>query len=292
LAALRAGPRALAHAGLAAVVFVGWPAATDAARGGALEIHAIDVGQGDALAIRTPGGRWILVDAGARSPTWDAGEARVVPFLLEEGAGALALLVLTHPDADHVGGAAAVLDALPVAAVLEPGIAVGKAPYLDALRVADRRGTRWYRAAAGVTVRIDDIEIHALAPGDVDAAADANEFSVVFRIVYGDFAAFFTGDASAEVEEKLVADSAAMRSQVLKVGHHGSATSTSQVLLDAVRPVVALISVGRSNRYGHPNRRVLRRLEDAGIRVFRTDEDGAVRVRAWRDGHVDVTTSR
>lgn len=255
-----------------------------------LEIHAIDVGQGDALAVRTPGGRWLLVDTGPRSARFDAGRDRVVPYLLRRGVRRLDVLVLTHPDADHIGGAEAVLEAFDTGVVIDPGFPAGKDMFIDLLAAARGTGGRWVAARAGQSFLIDGVQITMLYPTtSLDGAPDANDNSVVFRLAWGDFAALFTGDAPMAVEDAIVArNPAALRAQLLKVGHHGSRTSTGEPLLLAARPELALVSAGRNNRYGHPNPGVLRRLESHGVRVLRTDRLGSIIVRAARDGRVEV----
>ncbi len=287
--------RTAVAAGVAVACVAAGPALLELPRRHALDVYAIDVGQGDALAVRTPHGRWISIDTGPRTPTFDAGARRVVPFLRRLGAKRIDLLVLTHPDADHVGGAASVLREMPVGAVLDPGLAVGKRPLLQTLEGARVRGVRWYRGAAGEVLRVDGVRIEVLAPtGPVPAGApDANDYSLIFRLVYGRFAVLFDGDAPAAVEEEAArGGSPVVGAEVLKVGHHGSRTSSAEGFLDAVGPRVALVSVGRRNRYGHPSPEVIERLLAHGIRVYRTDRQGTIRVRGWPDGRLQVTTQR
>ncbi|HEY8468880.1 MAG TPA: ComEC/Rec2 family competence protein, partial [Longimicrobiales bacterium] len=293
------GVRRAIAAGAALAFLLVWPLVASRSGGDALEIHAIDVGQGDAFAIRTPDGRWILVDAGPRTDRYDAGRARVVPYLLRRGTRRVDALILTHPDADHIGGAAAVLDALEVGVVVDPGQPAGKPLYIDLLREATRENVRWLAARSGRELRAGDVVLHFLHPEEepganfLDGQPTANEFSVVFRLTYGRFAALFTGDAPAAVEERLVArHGAALRAQVLKVGHHGSSTSTSEALLAAVEPEIALLSLGRHNRYGHPAPAVIRRLERHGVRMLRTDQSGHVTLRVQPDGRIEVETTR
>lgn len=280
----------LAVAVAGAVAVAAWAPRLAALHHRGLAIHAIDVGQGDAFAIRTPGGRWVLVDAGPRTPRADAGRDRVVPFLLRHGARRIDVLILTHPDADHIGGAAAVLDAFDVAAVIDPGLAAGKDMFIDLLAAARREGQRWIAGRAGLEFAIDDVVFSVLYPrGELDGAGVANDYSLVFRLEYGAFSALFLGDAPQTVEDELVArHGGRLRAAVLKVGHHGSSTSTGESLLNTARPQLALVSAGRRNRYGHPAPTVLRRLERHGIRILRTDELGNITVRATRAGRVDV----
>jgi competence protein ComEC len=274
----------------AVVALVAWAPAALRVADDAVVIHAIDVGQGDAFAIRTPAGRWVLVDAGPRTPGSDAGRDRVVPYLLRQGARRLDAMVLTHPDADHIGGALAVLDAFEIGLVIDPGLAAGKTMFIDLLAAAKREGQRWVAGRADVAFELDGVRFELLYPTPAfEATLPANDLSVVFRLQYGSFAALFLGDAPVEVEEQLVARyGSGLRSAVLKVGHHGSATSTGEALLRTVRPEIALISNGRRNRYGHPAPSVVQRLESHRVRVLRTDRLGNITVRATRSGRVEV----
>ena len=276
-----------------AVLWLGQAAVSLAGRG-QVEIVAIDVGQGDAIAVRTPGGRWLLVDAGPRFDDADAGLTRVVPYLRARGVRRLEAVILTHPDEDHAGGLASVLDAVPVSVVLGPGFAAGQGGHMAGLREAKDAGTPWRRTAAGDAWTIDGVSFHVLGP---DPAANEarpsapNDWSVVLRVSYGAFDALLMGDADARVEQRLL-DQHQGQAKLLKAGHHGSRTSTSEPFLRAVRPDYALISAGKRNRYGHPDPIVLARLERAGVQVFRTDLHGTVSVTARPDGSATVRTRR
>jgi competence protein ComEC len=274
----------------AGAVVVSWTPALLRARGDAIEIHAIDVGQGDALAVRTPRDRWFLIDAGPRTLSADAGRDRVTPYLQRRGVRRLEALILTHPDADHIGGAAAILAAFDVGVVVDPGLPAGKNMYIDLLAAARSGRTRWIAAREGITFRADGAVFSFLYPlRDVDAHRDANDNSVVLRLDFGSFGALFLGDAPAAVEEDLAErHGAQLRATLVKVGHHGSTTSTGEVLLDVARPSLALVTVGRRNRYGHPAPSVLLRLARHEVRVLRTDRLGNITVRARRDGRVEA----
>lgn len=259
-----------------------------------VEIHMIDVGQGDALALRSPAGRWILVDAGIAGDGYDAGERRVVPYLGARGVRRVEGLILTHPDADHIGGAGAVVRTLRPRWVGDPGLDAGKPGYLALLEAATARGIPWVRLWEGTEMELDGALVEFLHPGPATGrVADANDASVVLRVVYGEFSALLTGDAPAAVEEALVGRAgAALEAEVLKVGHHGSSTSTTGALLQATGASLALISAGRGNRYGHPHPAVLARLDSAGLRVLRTDVDGSVVVRGDARGRIEVERER
>ncbi|HEV2148658.1 MAG TPA: DNA internalization-related competence protein ComEC/Rec2, partial [Longimicrobiaceae bacterium] len=286
-AKLRARVRWTVATGAACAAFLGLPALAASAGGGGVEVHFIDVGQGDAVAIRTPADRWILVDAGPRDEGWDAGERRVLPFLRARGVRRLEALVLTHPHADHVGGAPAVLNALEVGRVIDPGLPAPTPWYLETLRAAEARGVPWAAAREGRTLALDGVTVEFLwpRPGPLDAVTDANKISTVMHIRSGALSALLTGDAGEEEEAAVLArHPGGLRAQLLKAGHHGSRTSTSDALLDALRPELVVVSAGKRNRYGHPAPVVLRRLEARGIPVARTDREGTISVRARADG--------
>ena len=259
---------------------------------GTLEITAIDVGQGDALAVRTPRNRWYLIDGGPRSATFDAGASRVVPYLQRRGVRRLEAIVLSHPDADHVGGLEAVIDAFPVGAVLGPGRTIGQAPHLAAVRAALARGSPWRQVKTGDVWSLDGVVFRVLHPGDQDLGDRPNDWSVILSIHFGDFDALLMGDAEETAEERVLPVLGEETIEVLKVGHHGSRTSTTPPLLERVSPRVAMISAGARNRYGHPAPSVLRRLAGAGATVLRTDRSGTVTVVGRPDGSHRVRPPR
>ena len=196
---------------------------------GTMEIAFLDVGQGDALAIRSPGGRWILVDTGPRGRTYDAGARVVLPYLRRRGVARIEALVLTHPDLDHIGGAEAVLKGLDVGYVVDPSQATGKDAYVEVLEAANRDGVPWFEARRDVSMMLDGVEVSVLHPDGPTPASyggrDSNAQSVVLLIRYGEFEALLTGDAPIDVE-KAILDDLPTDLEVLKVGHHGSNTST------------------------------------------------------------------
>jgi len=282
-----ARPLVLALSGAAAALW--WPVVRPA--GDALELHVIDVGQGDAIALRTPRWRWILVDAGDAWRTSDAGERVVAPYLRRRG-GDVAVMVMSHPHADHIGGAAAVLRLLPVAAVWDGGFLQASEVYQGVLAAARERGVAWHPVRRGRTTVVDGVRLSVLAPDSLTAARapDANAASVVIMAEYRQTRVLLTGDLEREGEADLVrhlGDS--LRADILKVGHHGSATSTSEPFLDAVAPRLALVSVGAGNRYGHPNAGVMERFRNRKTPVLRTDDEGTV-VATIGGGWIRVTT--
>ena len=267
----------LASASLATMAW--WPLAPAGARG--IELHMIDVGQGDAIALRTPRGRWIIVDAGRAWRGGDAGRAIVIPYVRRYG-GSVAAFILSHPHADHAGGAATLVRALRPGLFWDGAYVGTSETYHDALTAARGAGVAWERVRPGHRRVIDEVELEFLAPDSAWTRQldDPNEASVVVRARYRAVRFLLVGDAERAEERWLLArDSLALRAEVLKVGHHGSMTSTTEDFLRAVRPAVALVSVGSGNTYGHPNVQVLASLAASGATVLRTDRLGSIVVR-------------
>jgi competence protein ComEC len=279
-AARRGAPWYVAAAGTA--VFALWlPLLVPAT--GDLEMHVLDVGQGDAIALRTPRGRWILVDAGRRWRGGDAGRRMVIPYLRRRG-GALALFVLSHPHDDHAGGASSVVRALRPRVWWEPAFVTVSPGYREALAAVRIVGTAWSRVSPGKKFSLDGVSLTVLAPDSAWTAAqdDANETSVVVRVEHGRTRFLLTGDAERDEEAWLLSHYRPdeLAADVLKLGHHGSRTSSSAALLDAVAPRLAIASVGAGNGYGHPAPETLGALLQRGIAALRTDLDGTVVVRS------------
>jgi competence protein ComEC len=248
---------------------------------GDLELHVLDVGQGDAIALRTDRGNWVLVDAGRAWRRGDAGRSVIVPYVRRRGGDVLAL-VLSHPHADHVGGAASVVRWLRPRAVWDPAYVGTTTTYRDALEITARRRTQWRRVTPGDSIVADGVQIRFLAPDSAwtEQLNDPNEASAVALIRFGAVRMLLTGDAERGEEQWLLANAVdSLDVDVLKVGHHGSGTSSTPSFLDAVTPLLAIVSVGAENAYRHPSAEVLQRLHDRGARVVRTDRGGTVVVR-------------
>jgi competence protein ComEC len=261
-----------------------------AADGGrSLTLHFLDVGQGDAAVVRTPGGHWILVDAGPAGEGADAGRRVVAPFLERQGARSLSLAVVSHAHADHLGGLPAVMSRLPTRLVIEPGAAVADPRYtrfLGGLLVGE---VPWHPARAGERFELDGVRCTILhpMPGWSGWGEDVNEDSLVLLVEYGGFQALFAGDAGFPAEAAMLGR--LRRVDLLKVGHHGSRGSTGDDWLNALGPAVAVISLGR-NDYGHPAPATLERLAAHGIAVHRTDREGTITVET--DGQRMTIRSR
>lgn len=242
-----------------------------------LKIHFFDVGQGDAIFIETPNGNQILIDGGPDNKVIQE-LAKVMPFYDHE----IDMIVATHPHADHVVGLIEVLERYdvknilqakedynsPVVPVWQEAVRSEKANEIEAIagRVID------FGNGAALTI------LHPFVSVSGTLLKNPHDAVVVAILKYGDFEVMLTGDMEAKVERHLILDGHNLESDILKVGHHGSKTSTSPEFLSTVSPGVALIQVGAKNRYGHPAVDILSRFENFGIKYYRTDLDGTVKV--------------
>ena len=247
-----------------------------------LRVSLIDVGQGDAILVQCPTGPALLIDTGGSPGSFDVGARVVTPAVWALGVRALTWLALTHGDRDHAGGAYGVTEDLSPKEIWE-AIPVSLNRDLARLRgLASSRDIAWRTVRAGARLDVGAVQIDTVHPPEPDWERPhvRNDDSMVLRIRYGRVALLLTGDAGAEFEARLPGNFADTPIRILKVGHHGSRTSTSERLVSALRPQVALISVGRGNAFGHPSPDVIDRLRRAGAEVFRTDRDGAISVES------------
>ncbi len=269
---------AVAFAALALVLAVaagcGAPAA-DRAKVDNLVVNVIDVGQGDAILIRTPG-QVTLVDSGD-TPARD----KLVAYLKKQGVTTIDNFIVTHPHADHIGGAAAILDNFAVRKVFDSGQTATSAIYRQYLAAVKKKDIPFALLAAGQEIDIGGGALKVLNPPATPFTGEAavNNNSIVARLTYGNFAMLLAADAEQDAEAAMVKRyGAGLKSQVLKSGHHGSRTSSSAAFLKAVDPEAAVISLGKDNEYHHPHPSLLKRYADRKLKVYRTDTDGTVTV--------------
>ncbi len=223
---------------------------------GRLHVWFLDVGQGDAILIRTPDGRHILVDGGPSPSALLDQLGEVLPFW----ARSLDLVVLTHPDADHAAGLIPVFDRYRVAGVVDT-VSPGEKNSAAWLAAAGASKARRQEAVRGLRIVAGALVLTVLNPASQNSPIDdGNNGSIVLRLDYGRSSALLTGDAEGEAEQAMLAAGVPLRADVLKVGHHGSSASTSAQFLAAVQPRLAVISVGAENRFGHPSPELLARL--------------------------------
>lgn len=252
------------------------PSALPAADG-AMTVHFIDVGQGDSLLAESDG-HFLLVDAGEN----DQGDT-VIAYLREAGVTSLDYVIGTHPHSDHIGGLDDVIRAFDVKAVILPPVAHTTKTFEDVLDAVQEKNLTLTQPKPGDSYALGDAAFTILAP-QADYGDDLNNWSVGIRLACAEGALVACGDAEAQAEEDIAANGLTLSADVLKVGHHGSSTSTSNAFLQAVSPAWAVISCGEGNSYGHPHEETLKKLEDTGVSVLRTDLLGDITAQWGEDG--------
>jgi competence protein ComEC len=269
-----------------------------------LRLTALDVGQGDAILIEFPGGRTMLIDGGpaapadpeALRPAFDAGTAVILPALRERGIQRLDWVVITHPHQDHAGGLPAVLRAMPVGMLLESGFPGTVSGYVESLRVAAEKEIPIIRLKEGERLALDvEVQARVLGPPQPyfhGTRSDENANSVVLLVEYRGVRMLLTGDLEAVGEERLLAQGVDLRADLLKVAHHGSRYSSTVEFLARVQPRHALVSMGRGNLFGHPDPGTIKRLQDAGATVYRTDQLGSITLATRGEGWTVQPTGR
>jgi competence protein ComEC len=254
-----------------------WSALSDSSRG-RMTVTFLDVGQGESVLIRSPSGSHLLIDGGPSGELMTGALGRNLPFYDDR----IDLVVVTHPQADHVGGLPAVLERYDVGAVLQAPMESATGPgeaWEEALR---RSGTEVIPAGPGLLVDLGSgASLRVLSHRRDDNLPGGNDSSIVARLSYGEVSMLLTGDIEAAGELQLTRGGVDLRADVLKAAHHGSATSSSAAFLRRVQPRMTVISAGEANRFAHPSSSVLERLD--GMPVYRTDEDGDIVVST--DGH-------
>jgi competence protein ComEC len=245
-----------------------------------LEVVFLDVGEGDSAFIRTYAGKTVLIDGGGSASPGRAsaiGRSVVVPFLLDSGVSRLDAIVATHPHTDHIQGLEDVLEQIRVDRLIIPSMS-DESGFAELFEIAGRKGVPVSRCSNGNVIRLDEKTRFEVVNPEKDCLVDddtLNNASLVLKLIYGRTDILFTGDAESAAEEEMLAGGAPLDADVIKIGHHGSKTSTSAEFLEKVKPQAAVISVGHNN-FGHPSQATLDLLEQTGVRLFRTDECGAV----------------
>ena len=224
------------------------------------------------MLVECPGGEKILVDGGKRPAA-----KKVVDYLKRRGVRELDLLIATHPDADHVGGLAEVIENFPVKKFIDPGKEHSTRYYEDLLLLVRDKKIFYELGRQGNEYRFGEVALKILSPPD-DLFPDNNDCSVVTQWRYGDVAILLTGDAAEEAELRMLSENRLSRCQVIQAGHHGSRHSTGEYFLLPLKPEVAVISCGKDNSFGHPKREVLDRLDAVDCDFYRTDQRGDIRV--------------
>ena len=233
-----------------------------------VRVHFLDVGQGDSIFIELTDGKSMLIDAS----TAEYGEG-IADYIKDNGYSKIDYLVATHPHADHIGGMQDVVEQLEIGEIYMPKASSTTKIYKNLLKAIKAKGNKINTAKAGNTIYSDSsLGIDILAPNS-DSYEEINDYSVVIKLVYGSKSFLFTGDAEKLSENEITADVSA---DVLKVGHHGSSTSSSDKFIKRVNPEYAVISCGEGNSYGHPHKETIKTLNKYDVEIFRTDTMGTI----------------
>lgn len=255
---------------------------------GELQVHFLDVGQADSVLVMS-GEDVMLIDTGDLD---DSYTNKIISYLRTYGIEEIDYLILTHPDSDHIGGAPEIFDNFVIKNCIMPDFVKTTKIYestLDAIEAEE--GLNLIAAEPGYRFTVGEAECKVLAP--LDDYSDANEASVVIKLVFGERSVLFTGDAEKESEGAMVSrySQTDLKADVLKSGHHGSSTSSTEAFLRLVAPKYAVISCGEGNKYGHPHGETITRYTSFGIKIYRTDEDGTVILKI-KDNDISFTTEK
>ena len=262
------------------VVFI-WHAVYSAQERDMLKVAFLDIGQGDAVYIESPSGVQVLVDGGPSGPLVLRRLGRVMPFYDRS----IDMVVATHPDTDHIGGLVSVLKRYEVKRILRPGVGhsapavnsllleIAKEKSAGSTETLARRG-QVYDLGLGEAGRV---ELHILYPDREVSNVETNTASIVARLTYGDTSVMLTGDSPKAIEKYLVSlDAKGLQSDILKLGHHGSKTSSATSFLGFVQPQWAVVSAGKGNKYGHPHEEVMSKVRDFDVATLSTAERGTI----------------
>lgn len=236
---------------------------------GELKIHYIDVGQADSILIQQAGQN-MLIDAGNR-----ADDSTIINYLKENGVSKLDVVVATHPHEDHIGAMDEVIKAFDIGTIYASNATTNTKTFKDFINAVKEKGLKLTRAVPETEFNIGNAKCTILGPNS-NSYDNLNNYSVVVKLTYGSNKFIFQGDAEEIPENEILSKGYDISSDVLKVGHHGSSSSTTSKYLNKVNPKYAVISVGENNTYKHPHKETIEKLASKKITVYRTDEDGTI----------------
>lgn len=236
---------------------------------GKLKVHYINVGQGDSILVQQ-GDKNMLLDAGTNAST-----SSLMSYLRSLNIKKLDYLVLTHPHEDHIGGADAVIKNFEIGSIYMPKITANTATFRDVVKAMNAKGLKAASPVPGTNFNLGQAVCNILGPVNT-VSGDLNTYSIVIKVTFGNNKFLFTGDAQSSNEQDMINKGFDLSADVLKLGHHGSHTSTTQNFLNKVNPEYAVISCGVDNDYGHPHKETMDRLKRMNITVYRTDESGTI----------------
>lgn len=245
---------------------------------GELRVTIFDVGQGDAALIQTPNDKTILIDAGTWSPTNNSGKSILLPNFKEAGINRLDAVILSHPHADHIGGILDLIEGIPIEVIYNSGYEYESRLYKKYRALAESKSISVVSVKAGDVLDIDPAVLFlVLGPESMNFNNDPNQHSVVLNIIYGESRFLFTGDAGEAQEERLLENYGALLDvDLLKVGHHGSKTSSGIPFLSLVKPELSVVSLAERNRFKHPHSEAVQNIQQTGTKLYFTSRDKAL----------------
>ncbi len=254
-----------------------WAIVYDLSQPKFLEVIFFDVGQGDAIFIETPQNHQILIDGGPDSTVLEK-LAKEMPFWDRT----IDLIILTHPEYDHLAGLLSVLERYKINYILWTGIIRDTNEYREWEKLIEKKKAEIKIAKVGQKIKLtEDIHLEILHPFENlenQEVKNSNNTSIVNLLIFGQHPFLFTGDVYKSVEKELIKKNTDLTAGILKIGHHGSKTSSAKEFIEQTLPEIAVISAGKDNKYGHPHPEVLERLENYGIRILRTDKEGDIKI--------------
>lgn len=249
-----------------------------------INVNMIDVGQGDAVYVETAKGKTVLVDSGGTEGSdYDIGENILVPYILDRGKVCIDYAFLSHMHEDHIEGIYAVIQKLKLKNLIIGKQETDNELYSKVVELANKYNVNIIEVKQGDELIIDGVIFDVISAKENDK--NVNNMSLILRMTYGEVSMLFTGDAEKELEENIN-----VKTNILKVSHHGSKTSSTEEFLKKNMPQVALISVGENNSYGHPNKEVLERLKKINAYIYRTDLNGEIYMRLYKNGKIRINT--
>lgn len=242
---------------------------SDKTNSSTLKVHFIDVGQGDSILIESDN-QYMLIDAGEKGKS-----NIVIDYLEDTGVKKLDYVIATHPHSDHIGGLSDVIDYFQIGKIIMPGAIHTSKAFENLLDTISDNELKLTKPIVGSEYAIGQASFIIIAPNS-SYYDDLNNYSVAIKLVYDENSFIFTGDAEVESEYEMTKNGINLKANLLKLGHHGSTTSSSERFLDSVTPDIAIVSAGQDNKYGHPHVEILKAIEDRDITLYRTDLEGTI----------------
>lgn len=253
-----------------------------------LKINFIDVGQGDSCLITTPQNKKVIVDSGG-SESYDVGKNVLLPYLLDKRITKIDYIMISHFDTDHCKGFEYVLENIKVKNVIISKQCETSENFKQIMKIIRKKRINLIIVQKETKIKIDNFTtVDILSPQSENIADNMNDNSIVAKFEAYNFSILFTGDASEKIEKELIKEKINLKSDILKVSHHGSKTGTSEEFLKSVKPKIALIGVGENNKFGHPTKDVIKRLTENKIKIYRTDTDGEIRIKIKKSKNIKI----